>query len=97
MPERRNGIPVPSTFAFESESWDRCVGKPVILNKVFRQKDQAFVDMLNAMRFGNLDTKAIEEFKKLSRPVEYTDGIGPTQLYEPMILFLSTFTYICHF
>ncbi|KIM84623.1 hypothetical protein PILCRDRAFT_390142 [Piloderma croceum F 1598] len=37
--------------------------------------------MLNAMRFGEMDGPAIEEFKKLSRPVIYTDGIGPTQLY----------------
>jgi len=51
------------------------------LTKVFRQKDQGFVDMLNAMRFGELDAKTTEEFKKLSRSVTYTDGIGPTQLY----------------
>jgi len=37
--------------------------------------------MLNSMRFGQMDASAIEAFKKLSRPVKYTDGIGPTQLY----------------
>ncbi|EGO28447.1 hypothetical protein SERLADRAFT_458857, partial [Serpula lacrymans var. lacrymans S7.9] len=41
----------------------------------------AFVDMLNSMRFGKLDPKSVEAFRKLSRPVKYTDGIGPTQLY----------------
>lgn len=46
------------------------------------------------MRLGELDAKAVEEFKKLSRPVEYPDGIGPTQLYVLMTLFLSTVTDI---
>lgn len=81
MPERRDGVQIPSTFAFEAKTWNQCVGRPIILNKVFRQKDQTFIDMLNAMRFGELDAKATEDFKKLSRPVKYTDGIGPTQLY----------------
>lgn len=58
---------------------------------MFRQKDQAFVDMLNAMRFGEMDGPAIEEFKKLSRPVIYTDGIGPTQLYDRKLPLFPTF------
>jgi len=36
--------------------------------------------MLNAMRFGELDQKTVEAFRKLSRPVRYTDGIEPTEL-----------------
>ncbi|KAG2070723.1 hypothetical protein BDR04DRAFT_967682, partial [Suillus decipiens] len=40
-----------------------------------------FVDMLNAMRFGKLDKASAQAFLNLSRPVEYEDGIGPTQLY----------------
>ena len=81
VPERRNGVSIPPTFAFDAETWSGCVGAPITLTRVFRQKDQAFVDMLNAMRFGEMDGSAIEEFNKLSRPVTYTDGIGPTQLY----------------
>jgi ATP-dependent DNA helicase PIF1 len=60
-----------------------------MLTRVFRQKDQAFVDMLNAMRFGQMNTWAIEEFKTLARPVAYNDGIGPTQLYGHMSLFMD--------
>jgi hypothetical protein len=68
-----------------------------MLTRVFRQKEQSeryfaispsptymnleFVDMLNAMRFGRLDKASIQAFQSLSRPVEYEDGIGPTQLY----------------
>ena len=34
------GAPIPSTFAFDAQSWDRCVGRPICLKKVFRQKEQ---------------------------------------------------------
>lgn len=44
-------------------------------------KSTAFVDMLNNMRLGKLDDHAIQAFRGLSRPLEYKDGIGPTQLY----------------
>lgn len=77
----KNGIQIPSTFAFEAESWSRCIKQPIILSRVFRQKEQKFVDMLNAMRFGRLDKAAIQAFQSLSRPLRYEDGIGPTQLY----------------
>jgi len=41
-----------------------------------------FVDMLSATRSGKLEEWHIEEFLKLSRVVEYSDGISPTQLYD---------------
>ena len=91
VPERRNGVSIPPTFAFDANTWHQCVGAPITLTRVFRQKDQAFVDMLNAMRFGELGGPAIEEFKKLSRPVIYTDGIGPTQLYGHKLPLFLTF------
>lgn len=31
---------IPPMFAFEAETWEPCVGKPVFLSKVFRQKDE---------------------------------------------------------
>ena len=37
MPDRDKQT---STFAFDAESWITCVGQPIILHKVFRQKDQ---------------------------------------------------------
>lgn len=76
----KDGQKVPVAFAFEAESWDRCVGRPITLTKVFRQKDQQFANMLNAMRFGNLKPEIVEVFQGLSRPVEYDDGIMPTEL-----------------
>lgn len=43
--------------------------------------ETAFVDMLNEMRFGRLNSETIKAFQKLSRPVKYTDDIEPTELY----------------
>ena len=40
-----------------------------------------FVDMLNEMRFGRLSEQSIKKFYSLSRPIEYEDGLGPTELY----------------
>ncbi|KAG0699710.1 hypothetical protein DFH29DRAFT_35092 [Suillus ampliporus] len=37
--------------------------------------------MLSATRSGKLDDWHIHEFMKLSRAVEYSDGISPTQLF----------------
>lgn len=49
------------------------------LTKVFRQKDQGFVDMLNEMRFGRLSAKSIQAFNACFRPLP-DDGIEPTEL-----------------
>jgi hypothetical protein len=46
-----------SSFAFEAQSWDKCVGEPVVLNRVFRQTDTGrlkapqftYVDILNSV------------------------------------------------
>ena len=39
-----------------------------------------FVDMLNAMRFGEMNEEITRAFRLLSRPVTYDDGILPTEL-----------------
>ncbi|KAJ3556482.1 hypothetical protein NM688_g2009 [Phlebia brevispora] len=72
---------VATIFSFDAKTWDSCVGKPVTLRKVFRQKEQAFVDMLNSMRFGQLTPPAIKTFRDLSREVVYNDGLVPTELF----------------
>lgn len=37
--------------------------------------------MLNEMRFGKLTKESIAQFKSLSRPIYYDDGIVPTELF----------------
>lgn len=75
------GAPLPATFAFEANSWSKCIERPIVLQHVFRQKEKAFVDMLNAMRLGQLSEDAAVKFRALSRPVIYEDGIEPTDLF----------------
>ncbi|KAG7099567.1 hypothetical protein E1B28_001399 [Marasmius oreades] len=82
VPSRgQQGSSKESCFTFEARSWEECVGPPIVLQKVFRQKDQHFVDMLNSMRFGHLDSSAVSAFHALSREVVYTDGIEPSELF----------------
>lgn len=40
----------------------------------------AFVDMLNAIRFGKTSVSTARAFRQLSRRVTYDDGIEPTEL-----------------
>ena len=68
------------TFAFEAATWNETVSASVNLTKVFRQRDQTFVDMLNEMRFGKMSSASIARFAGLKREIYYTDGIEPTEL-----------------
>lgn len=71
-----------SQFCFQSPSWQRAISHTIILNKVFRQKgDTDLIDMLNALRQGSLDPRMISMFHGLLRKVDYSDGIGPTELF----------------
>lgn len=41
VPNRdENGVPIPALFAFEASSWNKCIKYPILLTKVFRQRDQ---------------------------------------------------------
>ncbi|KAL0252570.1 hypothetical protein I308_101962 [Cryptococcus tetragattii IND107] len=75
---KNGGVP---KFAFEAEMWDETIHLSVNLTKVFRQKDQRFVDMLNEMRFGRLSNESVIAFKSLARPLKFNDGIEPTALF----------------
>jgi len=40
----------------------------------------AFVNMLNAMRVGYISDSMVAHCRRLARPLEYSDGIEPTEL-----------------
>lgn len=44
-------------------------------------KPIAFIDMLNSMRHGQIDGQTAAQFYKLSRPIQYSDGLDPCELY----------------
>ncbi|KAH3684041.1 hypothetical protein WICPIJ_004979 [Wickerhamomyces pijperi] len=68
-------------FCFEAECWSRVIDEKILLKKVFRQKDTAFVDLLNTIRTGLVNPVVEKEFRSLSRDIQYNDGIQPTELY----------------
>lgn len=43
----RTSLSLTSKFAFAADTWARCMGQPMILRQVFRQKDQGTVDLLD--------------------------------------------------
>ena len=69
-------------FCFQSPSWKQVINKTILLSNVYRQKgDSEFIDMLNALRYGEMDDAIISKFASLSREVKYDDGLEPTELF----------------
>lgn len=68
-------------FAFDAATWNTCISHTILLTHVFRQKDPVFANMLNEMRLGNLTQTSIAEFKKLQRPLQFTDDVDATELF----------------
>jgi ATP-dependent DNA helicase PIF1 len=50
-------------FVFESTLWSRCIDRVVHLNKIHRQKDDKFQEVLNAARFGKMTNEQIAVLK----------------------------------
>lgn len=73
---------VEAFFSFESLAWNETIQETIILKEVFRQKgDQVFINMLNEMRDGRISESTIQEFRRLSRPLECPAGILPAELF----------------
>lgn len=69
-------------YCFESDCWRSVIHKTILLTQVFRQKgDNQLINMLNSLRFGELNGDLIEQFYQLQKPKQYSDGIEPTELF----------------
>lgn len=69
-------------FAFEAESWDRCVQASVELTQVFRQRDSDFISILAQVRAGTMPESTLRALLvRCSAPLSLEDGILPTQLF----------------
>jgi ATP-dependent DNA helicase PIF1 len=68
-------------FAFNANSWNSSIEETIALHKVFRQKDPEFAGILNQMREGRLDPKAIAKFKSLNRELKFDDDLEATELF----------------
>ena len=71
-----------ATFAFDAESWSRVIPSANIraLTRVFRQKENDFVRILESMRKGQCDDEASFALKACQRVVRYEDGGEPVGL-----------------
>lgn len=80
IPDRDYNKPRP-IFCFESNVWNYAIHKTILLHQVFRQTDNDLIDLLNDIRMGITSPKTLQLIKKFEKPVEYSDGIEPTELY----------------
>jgi ATP-dependent DNA helicase PIF1 len=68
-------------FAFQAPCWDSCVSETIMLDRVFRQTDGAFVRMLNEIRLGHVSEEAERLLEGcVDREIDVSDGIVPTKL-----------------
>ncbi|UKZ71826.1 uncharacterized protein TrAtP1_013376 [Trichoderma atroviride] len=68
-------------FAFDAATWTTSIDHTIGLTQVFRQRDPVFANMLNEMRLGQISQQTVDTFKKLSRPLEFNDGVESAELF----------------
>ena len=71
-----------SSFCFESKSWDKCIDETIYLNKIIRQGNKTFQNVLNSIRKGKIteDVKKILD-SRIGVELDNDYGIKPTKLY----------------
>lgn len=70
-----------SQFCFESHIWDDTFDYQCILDTPFRQKDKAYLDILQEVRHGKLSSQTVNTLTKLvNRPIAETMEIKPVVL-----------------
>lgn len=68
-------------FAFDAATWSTSIDHTIGLTQVFRQRDPKFASMLNEMRLGQITQATVDAFKRLSRPLEFNDGVESAELF----------------
>lgn len=65
--------PINDDFAFESDSWSNGNFKNIILEKVHRQENTEFTDVLSDLRQGNKTKDLLKYFKEISKKKNYPE------------------------
>ncbi|RDA91066.1 hypothetical protein CP533_3048 [Ophiocordyceps camponoti-saundersi (nom. inval.)] len=68
-------------FSFDAATWSTSIDHTIGLTQVFRQRDPQFASMLNELRLGKISPETEAAFQKLSRPLNFDDGVDSAQLY----------------
>lgn len=67
-------------FCFQSEAWQKCVHFNFELNIVHRQKDEAFVKILNSVRIGRVTDDIVDILKETAKQKIESNGVLATRL-----------------
>ncbi|VDP59403.1 unnamed protein product [Heligmosomoides polygyrus] len=67
-------------FCFESEAWNRCIKKTVMLERVHRQDDSRFVKVLQEIRVGKCGDDVYTALTETKANNFSAEGIVPTRL-----------------
>ncbi|XP_008834524.1 ATP-dependent DNA helicase PIF1 isoform X1 [Nannospalax galili] len=70
----------PPRFCFQAKSWRRCVPVTVELTKVWRQADQTFISLLQAVRLGRCSDEVTRQLRATAAHKVGQDGIMATRL-----------------
>lgn len=67
-------------FCFQTPAWDRCVQRIFELQKVHRQTDAEFIELLNNIRIGNVPEHIAAKLAATAKQKIEKDGILATRL-----------------
>ena len=76
-------------FAFESVAWEECSFEKVELRHVYRTDDKEFIELLNHVRFGEIDEKIHNRLNEFIKPM-------PNRLSEFTFLFGKNISAAMH-
>lgn len=67
-------------FCFQSEAWQKCVHFNYELQTVHRQKDEAFVKILNSIRIGRVTDDIVNALRETAKQTIERNGVLATRL-----------------
>lgn len=68
-------------YIFNSDVWEMCITKTVLLDQIYRQVDQKFIQLLEHVKVGNVTDEDVEIINQTSTNDMYSSEIKPTRLY----------------
>lgn len=76
----KSGSQPTTKFCFQTPAWDRCVQRIFELQKVHRQTDSEFIELLNNIRIGNVPEHIAAKLAATAKQRIEKDGILATRL-----------------